>query len=34
LKNPPHTAVDLLADMKRQGLASTADALGTFIESL
>jgi PIN domain len=29
LKNPPHTA-----DMKRQGLTATADALSAFIESL
>ncbi len=33
-KNPPHTAVDLLANMKRHGLTATADALGTFIDTL
>jgi hypothetical protein len=34
LKNPPHTAADLLADMKHQGLEATADALGVFIDAL
>jgi hypothetical protein len=34
LKKPPITAIDLLADMKRQGLTATADALGAFIDAL
>lgn len=33
-KNPPHTAVDLLVDMKRQGLTASADALGSSIDVL
>ena len=34
LKNPPHTAADLVAEMKRQGLAATGDALGAFVDAL
>lgn len=30
MQNPPHTAADLLANMKHQGLTATADALGAF----
>jgi hypothetical protein len=33
-RNPPHTATDLLASMKRQGLTTSADALGAFIDTL
>jgi hypothetical protein len=34
LTKPSYSAADLLAAMKRQGLAATADALGAVIESL
>ncbi len=33
-KNPPLTAVALLAEMSRQGLAASADALAAFVDSL
>lgn len=34
LKNPPRTAADLIADMKRQGLTATADAVGAVVDVL
>jgi hypothetical protein len=34
LKNPPHSATDLVADMKRQALTATADALGAVVDAL
>jgi predicted nucleic acid-binding protein len=34
LRKPSQDAVDLLASMKRQGLAQSADALGIFIDDL
>ena len=33
-KNPPLTAATLLAEMSRQGLAASADALAAFADSL
>jgi hypothetical protein len=34
LKNPPLTAAALLAEMSRQGLSASADALAAFVDSL
>jgi len=33
-KNPPHTAADLSANMKRPALMASADALGMFVDNL
>jgi hypothetical protein len=34
LKNPPHTAAELVAGMKRHKLTASADALGSLVDAL